>query len=115
MSNAIDGSNYHACRSFEITASSASTSETALARGSYEVCATQDAYLKLGRTGMGAAAALPSTQPAASSANATIRLYANQRVPLDVMDDLTFVRAIRQGSTDAVIAFHGPLLQASNG
>lgn len=112
-SNAITGSNYAGCRSFEVAFTGTSTTEASLARGSYEVCASADCYLRLGRTGMAAAAALPSSQPAANASVPLIRLYAGQRIPLDVTDDLTFFRVI-QASAGGTLTFNGPLLATSN-
>lgn len=112
-SNAITGSNYSGCRSFEVAYTAASTAEASLAAGSYEVCASTDCYLRLGRTGLVAAAALPSTQPPAGASTPLIRLFAGQRIPLDVTDAAAFFRVIR-ASVDGVLTFNGPLLPSSN-
>ncbi len=113
MTAAIDGSNYDQCRSFEVATTATSTAEALLAGGSYEVCCTQDCYLKLGATGMSAAVALPATQPAAGSPNRLIRLYASQRIPLDINNAVTYFRALRV-SADGVLTFNGPLAQSVN-
>lgn len=111
--NAATGSSYAACRSFEVAYTTSSTAEQAVPRGSYELCASTDCYLRLGRTGVAAAAALPSTAPAEGSPNATIRLFAGQRQMLDVTDGATVFRAI--GATaGGTLTFNGPLLAASN-
>lgn len=113
MSNAIDGTNVGQCRSFEPTYTASSTAEAAIGPGSYFVTATTDAVLKIGVTGMGAAAALPTTQPAAGSPNQEIRLYAGIGFPLDIDFDAAFFRVIGVTAAGA-ISFVGPLGRSSN-
>ncbi len=114
MTAAIDGSNYLQCRSFEVATAAASTAEATLVRGSYEICCTNDCYIRFGKTGMSAAIALTGSQPAAGAASAhTIRLYALQRQVLDIPADGIYFRVIR-ASADGVLTFNGPIALAPN-
>lgn len=114
MTAAIDGANYLQCRSFEVATSNVSTAAVALARGSYELCATTDCYIKFGISTMSAAVALTGTQPLRSdNSGQTIRLYALQKTPLDIPSDSIYFRVIR-ASADGVLTFNGPITLAPN-
>lgn len=112
--NAVFGTNYAGCRSFEVSFTSSSTAETAIATGSYSLYATQDCYVKFGKTGMGAAVALTGSQPAVTdNSGQTIKLIAGQKEPLDICGGITHFRVIR-ATADGVLTINGPLLAAIN-
>lgn len=111
--NATVGSNYDRCRSFAPTYTASSTAEAAIARGSYEVCASTDAVLRLGVTGMGAATTLPTSQPAEASRVAMFQLFAGQRTILDVDFDSAFFRVIGV-TASGTLTFNGPLASSTN-
>lgn len=111
MSNAIDGTNHATSRPFAIAYTTASTAETGIVRGSYLMCASTDCVAKFGATGLTAAAALGSTQPAAA-ATFSVQFFAGQERAVDLEGDL-FVRVI--GNTaSGTLTIQGPIGRSAN-
>lgn len=104
---AAEGASLARARSFVVTTSGASATAGAdIAAGAYGVFATNPCVLAFGASPT--ATALPSTQPAATSPNASLALPANVFVTIDVAT-ATQVSVIRIGATDAAVSFSGPL------
>jgi hypothetical protein len=113
MTAAIDGTNYGGLRSYEPTFTTASTAEIAVAAGSYELCADVDCYVKVGLTGMAAAAVLVTTQPAVTAATAqTLRLFAGQKEPIDFGAG-AFIRIIGK-TASGTLTINGPINASTN-
>lgn len=107
VSSSIVGACSVGALSFEFAFTSTAAAK-AIARGGYEVTASQDCYVKLAPTsGLVAVVALADTQPTQASSVHTIKLFAGQSRPFDVPGDGMSVSVIR-ASADGTITFNGP-------
>jgi hypothetical protein len=112
--SAIDGTNMNGLRAFEVAFTTASTTEKAVAKGSYTLQADVDCYVKVGVTGMSDAATLTTSQPALTAATAkTMRLFAGQAKPWDVVDDVTFIKIIGK-TASGTLTIEGPYRHAGS-
>lgn len=111
ISPAIAGANILGARSFQFAfeASGGTSQSKAIATGGYVLLATQDCIVKLGLTASTpAAAALPSTQPAITAPNSSIRVLANTPTALDVPADGMTIAALGV-SNAGDLAVNGPV------